>query len=168
MSQKRYAKDPLLYIQQPHISTPAAQMQFNYKTPKQPQNEAKINTQQRGGSQQSRSGRKTIRKQPGKGFAMEEGIEEEVLESEESAEQKVNTKPRPKFKEMSLKEKIEYFAEGPTHLPKMKCEIKTADKTYRGMITEFDGETVYIRGGRSSRVKPVPLQQIKRVSMLGL
>ncbi|HLR52754.1 MAG TPA: CotO family spore coat protein [Candidatus Avamphibacillus sp.] len=168
MSKKRYAKDPLLYIQQPNVRTPMARMQSNYRTNR------RIVTSHTGDKQEEEKiKRARPQRRPGPRYPVEAPGDVITTDTNESAkekerEQSEKEKERPKFKDMSLKQKVEYFAEKPNHISKMKCEVKTSNKTFRGIITDFDGETVFMRSGRSVKIKTIPFSQIKRVRMLGL
>jgi len=166
MSKKRYAKDPLLYIHQPNVRTPMARMQSNYRTNR------RIVTPHTGDKREEEKIKKARpQRRPGPRYPVEASEEELTTDSNEfvkETEQGEIKKERPKFKDMALKQKVEYFAEKPNHISKMKCEVKTYDKTYRGIITDFDGDTVFMRSGRSVKIKSIPFSQIKSIRMLGL
>lgn len=167
MKNKRYAKNPLLYIHQPDVGTPAASMQSSYRASKRnssPQSETHETGRKIKGRPQRRQGK-----------PMPEIKEVEDIQSESSLDKNENPKEEfindhtgsKKFKDMTLFEKVKYFADDPSHIPKMKCEIKTEERTYRGIIVDFDGETVFMRMGRRVNTRKVLFKEIKRIRMLG-
>src|SRR5699024_11630472 len=69
----------------------------------------------------------------------------EFAESSDSKKEKQNSQSdTKKFKDMTLLEKVKYFADEPNHIPRIKCEIKTEDKSYRGYIMDIEEYTVYL------------------------
>jgi len=153
MGNKHFAENPLLYIQQPTIATPVAPMQHNYYTPKQHHHS------------QNQTGEKSTRKIPlnRKRFAkyqppIEESLEEEAIE--EISEQ-------IKFKDMTMREKVNYFINRPDHAPIIRCEIQTNEKKYHGVITGYEKDHVLIRVGRRSSSSEIPFQEIINIRILG-
>lgn len=165
MGKKNIARDPLLYIHQPVNRQPEAPMQYSYVTPKksgdtvvQPKSEAAGSTQsarpiKRGTYYKELDGNE------------ESENEETVDESVEDGQPSMNEDK--KFKDMTIKEKVAYFADNPNYAPKVKCEVKTEDKTYRGIITDFEENIVYMRFGNRSVKTQIPLDNIKNIRMLG-
>lgn len=160
---KRVAKSPLLYIDQPTIATPIAPMQADYQSTNKKDTPPPI----------QKNEQRTIRSRPRRHKNRQEtNVLNEKDSNQSIGAEAVNEKvdlddSRPKFKDMSLHEKIEYFANVPAHIPKMKCEIKAKDKSYRGVILEFDGETVLLRVGKRPQPTSIPYNDIKEVRMLG-
>lgn len=74
---------------------------------------------------------------------------------------------RKQFKEMSIKERVLYLVESPTYAPKLKCEVNTENQSYRGIITEFKDDTVFIQVPRKSVATQVPLANIKDIRLIG-
>ncbi|NBJ70913.1 MULTISPECIES: CotO family spore coat protein [Clostridia] len=150
---KKYAKKPLLFIHQPNERDLHAPMQHMYVTPKKEQR-VKSTTD---------GGKKKAMRHPSfnKNFTnQEEEVEKETKESEQAGE-------KPKFKDLSIEEKVDYFIKSPSYAPKLKCEIKTEQRTYRGIITGAEENDVFIRvGNRSSSIK-VSLDDIKHIKLLG-
>lgn len=164
MKNKRYAKNPLLYIHQPDVGTPTVPMQSNYRTSKNLT--ASKTDNQEGGRKMKR---RPQRRHGGRPVHEIKEVEDTPSESVETNEKVRSEQPRSKkFKEMSLLEKVKYFASEPTHVPKIKCEIKTTtDKSYRGIIVDFDEETVFMRMGRRVNMREIPFKDIERIRMLG-
>lgn len=168
MGEDKYANNPLLYISQPDIKTPQARMQNHYVT----QTTKKKNQQNR------RSGNKPLkrhtfpvsarRRRLNTDRLMEERTPHESNADDDAKTIHDNTHQRSKFNDMTLKEKVAYFASTPKHIPKMKCKIKTSEKTYRGIITEFNDNTVIIQQGTKHTPETIAFADIEEVHMLGL
>ncbi|QKY68624.1 CotO family spore coat protein [Lentibacillus sp. CBA3610] len=164
MGDKKVARSPLLYIQQPGIRTPEAPMQSHYRTPKRKRDNKKAESS-------------TLKRQPAnRNFfnkqAVNDEAEEEVESSEESSDHyqpnHTDTKSdqeRKKFKDMSLKERVDYFLNSPKHVPVMRCEVKTDERNYRGRITDYQDDNVHMRVGR--RTAEIPFNTIKEIRMIG-
>jgi len=164
---KRYAKNPLLYIHQPNVGTPRASMQSNYQSTKG--NDQLSSSSKREAEKIAKA--RPQRRHGGKPLPDETRAEmttSEFAESSDSKKEKQNSQSdTKKFKDMTLLEKVKYFADEPNHIPRIKCEIKTADKSYRGKIMDFDGETVFMRVGNRVHLRKVPFGEIQRIRMLG-
>ncbi|MGP4041146.1 CotO family spore coat protein [Gracilibacillus sp. D59] len=72
-----------------------------------------------------------------------------------------------KFKEMTILEKVIYFASMPFHVPKVKCELITERKKYIGLIEDYQNEMVIIKVASKPRPISVPMNQIKEINMVG-
>lgn len=165
MSKHRLAKDPLLYIDQPHVRTPIARMQSNYRTPRRETSDSSPitkNDAQKKKTVQRRYGAKPV------GDSNQQVDPETLFKHDDNVNEAEAKSERLKFKDMTIREKVSYFADQPTHISKIKCEIKTTTKSYRGIVTDFDGETVWLRTGRSARALTIAFEEIKQVRMLGL
>ncbi|MTW87230.1 hypothetical protein F3157_16445 [Virgibacillus dakarensis] len=174
MVRKRYARDPLFYIQQPKIKKAEAPMQHNYTTPKK----AKPN-KQRGDNNFSplisTRGNNFEQFQNPQPAAESERLTDTKTETSDVHEQPGNdtedareeeNKNRPKFKDMSIAEKIDYFINIPSHIPKLKCEVKTEDRSYRGIMIEREDEVILLRTGK--RKFSIPIEDIIEIRMLGM
>lgn len=158
MGEKRFAKEPLLYIHQPTIKTPEAPMQHNYMTPTK---EKQSSTDEPQPNRKTRS-RSNRRRQ----FDQLEEIEDEV--SDEIENKKTNTnQAKKRFTDMNINEKINYFLNRSIHSPELRCEMKTDDRNYRGVITDFQNNIVFIRVGRRASSTEVPIDQVKNIRLLG-
>jgi|SRR5690625_2874149 len=162
MTKRKYAKDPMLYIQQPDNKQPRASMQHSYRT-------RKVTTSiEGGGYSRSRSFFDEEREARQNEENLELAEEEEVFEEEEESTVQLKEEDnRKKFNDRTLEEKINYFANSPEYAPKKKCEIKTENKIYRGIITERDEEHVYIRVGNRARAVKITINEIKNIKLLG-
>ncbi|WP_099157112.1 CotO family spore coat protein [Virgibacillus ndiopensis] len=141
MAEKKLARSPLLYIHQPNVDIPEAKMQYDYMTPKAASDtQTKLNDKQ---------------------------IENEIQENNEDNddEEDKRSSRRAKFKEMTIDEKIDYFVNMPSSLPKMKCEVKTGERSYRGIINDKKEDDIFMLSGRR-RVK-IAVDEIEWIRLLG-
>lgn len=172
MGKKRFAKDPLLYIHQPSAQTPKAPMQHNYTSPQRRRNKE---VEDRTATPPTQNVQK---KHLSRTFFKEEALYSDELESEtetnESEEDKDDEEitdedknETPKFKDMTLKEKVDYFVDAPEYAPKLRCEVKTEKRTYRGLITDSIDDDVFIRVGKRSSSTAVPMEEIISIRLLG-
>ncbi|KGP74400.1 CotO family spore coat protein [Pontibacillus yanchengensis] len=100
---------------------------------------------------------------------------EEVLDEEEKQKSEEdnkgtlsNRKRRSRFKEMNLEEKVDYFVNLPSQVPRMKCEvIMEDDNSYRGWIQDYKDGIVHMKIlQRPFRVE-VPFESIKDIVLKG-
>lgn len=161
VEKKKYAKDPLFYIHQPTIKKPEAMMQGEYFTPKQDRKETK----------------QTKRTENKKHYRKKRVYNRNYFLAEEQTDSKGNNLPEDnedntlnndkKFKDMTLLEKVNYFNKIPEHAPKVRCEIKTEERKYQGIITDYKDDNVWIRMGKRSSSTKVPFDKIINIRMLG-
>jgi hypothetical protein len=153
MENKRFAKNPLLYIQQPIITSPEVPMQHNYYTPTYDQKSLEPTNKKKKQPIPLRRNQSTVLTE----------VEEIVSESEitkELANQK-------QFKDMSIVQKVKYFIERPDHAPVLRCEIRTDERKIQGVITGLDDNQVLIQIGRRSSDSKIPLEEIKEIRLIG-
>lgn len=179
MVRKRQAKEPLFYIQQPKISKPVAPMQDNYATPKRTEKESpqqgegnpSFTMPTRGNNfQQFQSPRSITPNESTEEDTQEQLQKEEIEYPDDDTTTASEENSRPRFKDMTLDEKITYFINIPSHIPKLKCEVTTEDRTYRGIIIsrkEEEGEEIIvIRTGR--RTFTITRKDINEIRLLGM
>ena len=80
-------------------------------------------------------------------------------------EEEQSVRERKQFRDMSIRERVEYFANTSEYAPKMRCEVKTKQKTFRGVIVSFKDEEVMFQSGR--KMQQIPFEEIKAVRLLG-
>ncbi|GAB3789780.1 CotO family spore coat protein [Virgibacillus kimchii] len=158
MANRKYARDPMLYIQQPGSKNPRASMQYSYRTKKVPSSQSL-----EGGSIRSRNFINEEREL----HEREEKLKGEQEESEGEDFSPAEENKRISFNERTLEEKISYFTDAPTYAPKKRCEIKTDNKTYRGIITDRDEEHVFVRVGNRSKAMKIMINEITSIRLLG-
>lgn len=174
MRKRKSHKDPLLYIHQSNNKTPEAYMQQGYTTPKRYSEtgiEGSYHTSESNNNKKSRSIRKSSYfKSP---YMNEENKEEYVTSKTNDAETEhepdgLTQRPRDKkFKEMNIEEKIYYFSHAPDLAPKLRCEVKTYDRSFRGKIVDFANNEVYMRIGRRKSSEKIPFDEIRDIRLLG-
>ncbi|MBT2729324.1 hypothetical protein J7E63_20740 [Bacillus sp. ISL-75] len=161
MSEKK-SKGPLLYIHQPFARTPATNMQDIYTSrqeeekPLEAESQKKISllkkeiVQEPIGTEGSRSDNPAT-KSP-----------RSIQERQHSPFNRV--KP---FKEMDIKERLDYLINYPKVLPPPPCVFITEEKNYQGYLTEYDGNEVTIRFHDQS-TNTVPVHALKGVILIGI
>jgi len=154
MVEKRYAEAPLLYIDQPTVKQPEAEMQHQYKS-KRKKNEKRPPGEQ--GEKETTYYSVSQQENPNQDAAKDE--------PETDNGKQVHSKKRKPFNKMSIKEKVLYFVHSSSYAPKVKCEVKTTERRYRGIITELKEKDVLIKAG--ARFYKVPLAEIMEIRMIG-
>ncbi|MDY0406162.1 CotO family spore coat protein [Virgibacillus sp. 179-BFC.A HS] len=161
MAKKRkFANNPLMYIQQPSIRQPEARMQHMYQSSRNKKNSQEKTVQANENTQKRNATKKFVSRaqQP----------EQSTAEKEPQADTEESNEPKQRtpFKEMTLEQKIARLATSATDfVPKMRCAVETEDKTYRGIIIEYKDGVVQMRVNRKS--VNIPIDTIKDVRMLG-
>ncbi|MFD1040699.1 CotO family spore coat protein [Virgibacillus byunsanensis] len=172
MGKKRFAKEPLLYIHQPSVKQPKAPMQHHYTTPKKTSESAALDQPvkkqprplRRDSFTKPTAENSTSTKEPEN---KETKSEEKVTDVSGEKEDDEQEKTRPKFKDMTLHEKVDYFTKSPVHVPKVKCEVKTDTKSHRGIIIDFKDGEVMMRVGKRTSTTKIPFDTITEIRMLG-
>ncbi|MBU5267484.1 CotO family spore coat protein [Virgibacillus proomii] len=152
---KKYAQKPLLFIHQPKVGELQASMQHMYVTPKLNKEGSSNNEEVVKKGMRHRDFDKSVIKN-----------KQEKLEETEKSDLSHEGK-KQSFKDMSIEEKIEYFLNAPNFAPRLKCEVKTSQRTYRGVITGSEGNDVFIRTGNRSTSTRISLEDIKHIKLLG-
>ncbi|MFD1852106.1 CotO family spore coat protein [Oceanobacillus bengalensis] len=168
MGNKRFAKDPMLFIQQPKITIPKAPMQEHYVSPRK-RKEKEAEAVKSADSNKTEVPKVRGRKNTFVNSKPEEAIDEPKatfnknrdVDQEEQSQQK----KRKQFKEMTIKERIEYFLKSSSATPTLKCEIKVSGRSHRGIISDFKDEIVFMHTGR--KVVQIQLNEIENVRLLG-
>ncbi|WP_085992702.1 CotO family spore coat protein [Oceanobacillus senegalensis] len=160
MAKKKFANDPLLFIHQPSVSTPKAPMQDSYISPKRQKKNKSV--------EQPSDTSEPAKEIPKRRYSAKKVLNEEPpSEKEEKKEEKhdVPLNQRKQFKDMSVRERIHYFLDTSEYAPKVKCEIKTEKKSYRGFIMDFKDEMVFVQVGR--KMIEISFEDIYSVRLLG-
>ena len=158
MTNHHYARNPLLYIKESTTSTPVAPMQHNYYTPKH-QHSSTDETPRKNTRRVPLTRNRFSKYQP----IIEETIEE-TIEEEETDEELSEDK---KFRDMTIRQKVDYFINRSDHAPIIRSEIQTNEKKYQGVITGFENDHVFIRIGRRSTSSEVPFHDITDIRIIG-
>ncbi len=166
MGEKNNAKSPLLYIHQPTVRTPEAPMQSRYMTPKK---KKKAKSKEDGNA---------VKRPVGRDYFVEKSAdnqqdaasEAEPVETDEKAVEDKSEETngeRKQFKDMTIRERIDYFLNTPEHVPAMRCVISTDERRYRGIIADFQDETVYLRRGKRTAPAKIAFDYIQDIRMIG-
>lgn len=184
MGQKKYAKSPLLYIHQPTVRTPEAPMQHNYRTPKRSANDGlgagEVPSGDGGAGAPGSSSAVPKKRAPARRPLQRENFSKPVEKekSEDTTEDNERDKPsdthgntdedeRKKFKDLTLRERVEYFLNTPEHVPTMRCEVRTEERKYRGKVVDFQEEQVFMRIGRRKSAIKIPFDEIFEIGLIG-
>jgi len=170
MSGSRYAREPLLYIQQPKTEPPKAEMQTNYRSESRVKKVKKIAEAERNiFHDQLLSRKKRIVEDPSR---VQEDALQEPLPAEEPASiieipDLQDTDQEIAFKDLDIAGKIGYLLNKPSHLPALKCEIRTEEGIQHGQIVAFQENVVHLKSKRQSKPKAIPFQAIQAIRLLG-
>ncbi|TMN23138.1 hypothetical protein FFL34_14360 [Lentibacillus cibarius] len=167
MGKKQSAKSPLLYIQQPNIGTPKAPMQSRYMTPKQQRSREKWKKAKKKATRPVDRGDSSKQVADDKQEEAEQIETTEMNEETEDETEQESEETRKQFKDMSLTERIDYFLNTPKHVPAMRCEIRTDERRYRGIITDYQDGTVFMRVGRRPAPMKIAFDTINDIRMVG-
>ncbi|WP_058308118.1 CotO family spore coat protein [Gracilibacillus massiliensis] len=74
---------------------------------------------------------------------------------------------KKKFKNMTLEEKVTYFASMPFHVPKVKCELHTERKKYVGIIEDYQNSMVMVNVASKTAPISIPIDHIKEINLIG-
>ncbi|GAA5416619.1 hypothetical protein Pryu01_01657 [Paraliobacillus ryukyuensis] len=179
---KKVAKRrPKLYIDQPNLATPAANMQEDYESPKKsvdniektisdrPTKRSKKRTNQADEENNQKTDVLFAEEDTIDKPNWEETLEEnhiEVLEDNDTTAEVTNTINKVPFKEMTLLEQVDYLATSPRFTPKLKCEIITTDNRLKGIITKREDSTVFVETLKRPKFHQVTLDDIKMIRLL--
>jgi len=174
MEKKKFAKAPLLYIDQPTVTNPEAEMQHQYRSKRKKKKSMKHGAvkEEEVDTVTYNSFRPSQEENPSESEA--EYTEEAAIQHDEEtikvkkqdtkSESSVKRKP---FKEMSIEEKVRYFVNSSSYAPKVKCEVKTESRRYRGVIADFKDNDVILQIGARAFNKSVPFEEIKDIRIIG-
>lgn len=162
LNNKKYARKPLLYIEQPVNSYPEALMQHDYVTPKsrEPKPTHTETTQNKGSRPLKRRYYQPHHPTP---------IKDESQPSEKDlGNTSIQEQSNKKFTEMDLLEKVDYLLERPDHAPQIRCELRTEQRTYQGVLTGANENSVFIRVGNRKSSTTISKADLVNVRMIGL
>ncbi len=178
MGKSEHAQKPLLYIQQPKINAPVAEMQHHYHSAKNKAPKMEVDPVKSVAAQRRHLNRRNsfpapeIREVAEIDLGIEvaeinEKVDQRVLDIEVDSITEIEESRNNSFREKSLEERVDYFINLPSNMPAMKCEVKTVDDVYRGIIRDFKDGFVFIQLGRGSMMEKVAFDQIQTIRMLG-
>lgn len=175
-------KDPLLYIQQPNISFPQANMQEVFTTrgtkktePASQDVPAEDNLLQ----EQAVEEEKGAGKEETSHLITESKTAQEVLDNYEikqdsgqstfafSATRRASFNRVKSFKEMNLQERINYLYNFPQQLPPVPCIFESAEESIRGFLVGRTAEEIEVRKMDGTIIK-MTIASLNSVKMIGL
>ncbi|MEH7336653.1 CotO family spore coat protein [Neobacillus drentensis] len=155
---KKRSQEPLLFINQPISKTPSNQ------------NMQEVYTNRHEREQQKEDNHKVETKNKVKKEAMPDDIVMEAAKKESKPQQEksqsIFSRVKP-FKEMNIKERIEYLLNFPKVLPPPPCVIYTSENRYQGILIEYTDNRVTIQSPDQS-TNTILLEDIKNVIMIGI
>ncbi|WP_413301986.1 CotO family spore coat protein [Bacillus sp. 1P10SD] len=155
---------PLLYVYQPFSRTPSnTNMQEIYISK---------------GDQEDLEEEKPIETESKKkvSLAKKEFVQEVETKKEAtppSSDNLQQQKPKPSFKrvkpfkELDIKERLDYLINFPKVLPPVPCVFYTKEENYTGYLTAYDDDQVTIQFHDQSTID-IPLLELKDVIMIGI
>ncbi|MFG6149438.1 CotO family spore coat protein [Halobacillus sp. B23F22_1] len=159
-NKKQMAKPPILYITQPNLQPAEVSMQTSFRSqsttikPSLQENELRARNQ-------------SIINGEG-GTTTEEAPPSEPADKPEADLTFSSRKDRrQRFRDMSLEEKVNYFVQLPSQLPKMKCEVTTAEDTWKGYVQKYEDGIVYMKTFQKPFQQEVPFKDIQSIRLLG-
>lgn len=150
MDKGRYAKDPLLYIHQVRTEKINANMQEYYRSSRT----------KSASTEEKRSSPSRIKKVLP---VYNHNLDTDIDESEEQETDQIKNK---NFLEMTVEEQLIYLTDKPSYAPRLVCEIRTDQRSYRGVVLSYQNGIVTIRSGRRSI--EIPREEIERIRLLSL
>ncbi|PAD20431.1 CotO family spore coat protein [Terribacillus saccharophilus] len=143
-------QQPMLFIAQPKLDLPIAEMQQAYRTTKGKKKEvvAEVVTEE---------------KKP-------EVKQEAVVPKEElspAAKKIAPSNRKVSFKDLPTAEKVDYFLNLPSQLPRMKCELVTTEGSLIGIISSIEGDLIQFKSIRRPFRREVKLEDIRDIKILG-
>ncbi|WP_226037633.1 CotO family spore coat protein [Aquibacillus saliphilus] len=156
---KKRVQRPMLYIAQPELGDPLASMQSDYRTPKK-KKVKKQNKQISGHTRTVSSRKRAVSRESNVEYPSDDEV------SQNRGEDLGNRMERKRFSDMSIEEKVTYYAGMPFHVPKMKCEVVTLNKNYRGIIEDFHDGIVFMKTARKE--VEINIDEINDIQLVSL
>ncbi|GGF15296.1 hypothetical protein GCM10010954_12400 [Halobacillus andaensis] len=159
-NKKQKAKPPILYITQPNLPPAEVSMQTSFRSQSTAKKPSLIESELRMRNQSLINGE-------GETTTEEAPPSEPAAETEADSSFGSRKDRRQRFRDMSLEEKVNYFIQLPSQLPKMKCEVTTADDTWKGYIQRYEDGIVHMKIFQKPFQKEVPFEEIQSIRLLG-
>ncbi|MFJ6414271.1 CotO family spore coat protein [Terribacillus saccharophilus] len=143
-------QQPVLFIAQPKLDLPIAEMQQAYRTAK---------------------GKKTeVVAEEVTEEVKPEAKSEAVVSKEEVSPAKKKIAPsnrKVNFKDLLTAEKVDYLLNLPSQIPRMKCELVTTEGSLIGIIASIEGDLIQFKSIRRPFKREVKLEDILDIKILG-
>ncbi|MDQ1147063.1 hypothetical protein QE429_003890 [Bacillus sp. SORGH_AS 510] len=91
----------------------------------------------------------------------------ETVENEEEDKPKATFKRVKPFKEMNIKERLDYLINFPKVLPPVPCVFFTTEKNYQGYLTAYADNQITIQF-HDQTSKDIPLDELTDIIMIGI
>lgn len=150
-NEKVRSQQPLLFIAQPKLDLPKAEMQQAYRTAKGKKKEV-LTEEEKQETAQIEEKRKAAAR---------------AEEKTQTAEKKAPTSKKVNFKELTTVEKVEYFLNLPSQIPRMKCEIVTSEGSLIGIISGREEDLIQFKSIRRPFKRELKIEDIRDIKMLG-
>ncbi|MFP7295802.1 CotO family spore coat protein [Neobacillus niacini] len=163
--EKRTKRGPLLYVSQTFLNTPMKNMQevfTNRQEVQLPIEEPVIEEE----SNKKKSFEVSLAKTDLPKETKDKDLKKD--QSIQSKQEKPRTFNKVKgFREMNLKERLEYLENFPKALPPVPCVFYTEEKNLQGYLVEYNEQEVTIRFPNQT-TETIPFKELKDVMMIGI
>lgn len=170
MSRREYIQKPLVYIEQPTIGHPEAEMQDSYQTDRN-QTEFHKTVENEQGQRKIHPFNQIFMneyEEYGEYEESDEHIElDQQLNADDSSTEKANPKENDKFADLSIDDKIDYLMNRPQFIPTLTCQIQTTEGNHYGKIINFKEDVVTLRSARSRAIKRIDRDSIEDIRLVG-
>ncbi|MBM7554006.1 CotO family spore coat protein [Thalassobacillus pellis] len=166
--QKKLVQEPMFYITQPKLTPSTASMQTMYHSRKS--SEAPVRKEKEVTPVEKEVRHRQLAADSLEAEQKSEGSLEEREEREEEMEEssvKTRRDRRRRFRDMDLEEKIFYFVNLPSQVPKMKCEVVTNTDRFKGYINDYRKGIVYMKTFQRPFKKEIAFEDIEEISLMG-
>ncbi|WP_181349118.1 CotO family spore coat protein [Thalassobacillus sp. CUG 92003] len=178
VKQRKLAKKPMLYIDQPTFDQAEVPMQTSYHSTRnsEPAPQVSNHSGKRDMNLIERELRQRLRgneKHDNSEKVVNEDLNSEnhdsVSEASDGNSEKgsKHRERRQRFRDMSNEEKVEYFVQLPARVPKMKCEVQTEDTSIRGYINRYEDGVVHMKTFKKPFQQEIPFDSIEDIRLLG-
>ncbi|MFG6115606.1 CotO family spore coat protein [Halobacillus sp. MO56] len=163
--QSKLEQRPMLYIAQPDFAPSKASMQTTYHGKKTAKEQEKGKTAPEPEGKQSRE---QVEEKPAR---KKQRVEHQQPEAEQKTKKQSQAGSardrRQRFRDMTLEEKVTYFVNLPSQIPKMKCEVDTEEEKLRGYINDYQDGIVYMKTFQRPFRKEINFEEIKEINLIG-
>ncbi|SDC79611.1 Spore coat protein CotO [Terribacillus halophilus] len=134
-------QQPLLFIAQPKLDLPKAEMQQAFRTTRDKKKEVKTDD---------------VKPKPA-GVSVEEVVVKEGVKKSKKGD----------FKDLSITEKTSYLLNLPSQIPRMKCEVITEENSFIGTISGIEEDVIQFKSIRRPFKREIKLSSVKDIKLLG-
>ncbi|SDZ75726.1 Spore coat protein CotO [Thalassobacillus cyri] len=162
--QSKLEQRPMLYIAQPDFAPSKASMQTTYHGKKTAKEQEKGKSAPEPEGKQSRE----LEDNPARKKQRVEHHQPEAEQETKSQSRAGSARDRrQRFRDMTLEEKVTYFVNLPSQIPKMKCEVETEEGKLRGYINDYQGGIVHMKTFQRPFQKEIKFAEIIDINLIG-